>query len=103
MQNDIILNESEYIEGFNIGYRMTKEFPEFSEFLAYASGQNDKLEGMKDGRSQYLEEELEKTKNKTLTKDNLAETKRQLPWLDKTTSKQKNVSLDKDKGLEPDF
>ncbi|MFC3560501.1 hypothetical protein [Pedobacter jamesrossensis] len=63
MEERDIFNESEYIEGFNLGYRMTKDFPELAEFLDYTRGQNDKLDGLKDGRQQFLEEKLQEKTN----------------------------------------
>lgn len=65
MQDKVPFNETEYMEHFNIGYKMSKDFPEFAEFLDYARGQNDKLDGLKDGRSQYLEDQMEKNKDKS--------------------------------------
>lgn len=66
MEEKEFFNETEYIEGFNLGYRMTKDFPELAEFLDYTRGHNDKLDGLKDGRQQFLEEKLqEKTVHQT--------------------------------------
>jgi hypothetical protein len=59
MEEKEFFNETEYIEGFNLGYRMTKDFPELAEFLDYARGKNDKLDGLKDDRQQFLEEQLQ--------------------------------------------
>ena len=96
MENREHFNETEYIEGFNLGYRMTKDFPELAEFLDHTRGYTDKLDGLKDGRSQYLEEQLEKHK------ENKKEPS--LSWLKKDKlTKGNNFDKEKDKGLEPEL
>ncbi|MFC3560503.1 hypothetical protein [Pedobacter jamesrossensis] len=48
-----------------MGDALTKsgDFPELAEFLDYTRGQNDKLDGLKDGRQQFLEEKLQEKTN----------------------------------------
>lgn len=99
MEEREFFNETEYIEGFNLGYKMTKDFPELAEFLDYTRGHNDKLDGLKDGRQQYLEEKLQE---KTIepTKDS------NFPaWLkdDRLENLDKEIDKDQDKDIEPEI
>lgn len=63
MENQEYFDEAEYIRGFNQGYIVSKEYPEFADILKGATGKSDLLDGMKDGREQYLEEQLNKDKD----------------------------------------
>lgn len=101
MDNREHFNETEYLEGFNLGYRMTKDFPELAEFLDHTRGYTDKLDGLKDGRSQYLEEQLEKNQEKGKSKGTSPS------WLldDRLDKLDKKVTKNKyrDKDIEPDI
>jgi len=104
MDNLAYFNEEEYIEGFNLGYKIASEFPELAEFIQNAKGVGDKLDGLKDGREQYLEEMyLEKEKQRV--KKPSIETR--LPWLKKdrlkNLDKDIDEDIDKNKGIEPEI
>lgn len=97
-------NEAEYISGFNKGYLLAKEFPEIADILSSATGSSDKLDGMKDGRQQYLDEALEKNVavNKSITSEKDEEYR---PiWLSGDRLKNEEVpkNQDKDKGIDLD-
>lgn len=99
MEEREIFNETEYIEGFNLGYKMTKDFPELAEFLDHTRGHNDKLDGLKDGRQQYLEEQLkEKTAEQTKSSHTPS-------WLndDRLENLDREIDKDLDKDIEPEI
>jgi len=99
MENENYFDEAEYIRGFNVGYRLTQESPEFSDFLATSSGKGDRLDGMKDGRQQYLEEQF---KEKALEQNKNYNTP---SWLENDRFKNLDKGFDKSKSkdIEPDL
>lgn len=78
----------EYLRGFNDSYLIAEHLPELSEKLSKVEGDSLRLQGMRDGRQQYLSDKV-KTK---------------LPsWL-KTQKGGKDTSLTekfKTRGIEP--
>jgi hypothetical protein len=46
------------MRGFNDGYLISQHDPELSEAISKAHSQSDRLSGMKEGRSQYMKEQL---------------------------------------------
>jgi len=86
-------NEKEYIEGFNLGYKISKEVPELGELIYSAKGVSNKLEGLKDGRQQYLEDQLVDQKNKEKFNDKsksflISDQKNKIPRIAKNKSQE---------------
>ncbi len=48
----------EYLKRFNEGYALAKYMPEVAEILAQSLKDNDRGSGFKDGRNQYLSEQV---------------------------------------------
>lgn len=76
------LNDQKYLDGFNIGYQLERQLEDQSlskkdrelietltNTIKKSKGDDDKLQGMKDGRKQRFKE-LEKEKSLQQQKDN---------------------------------
>jgi hypothetical protein len=100
MENLAYFNEKEYIEGFNLGYQISREIPELGELIYSARGETSRLDGLKHGRQQYLEDQLEKTVEQTQPRNK----ETHLSWL-RSNDKQESKDKDKvkDKGHEPEM
>jgi hypothetical protein len=83
------MNEENYIKGFNEGYSLSKEVPEIADILSKASGDSDRLNGFKDGRSQYINERLKEKRPSWLTSKGFSKD-------------DKEPEKSNDKGLEPE-
>ncbi|WP_406825450.1 hypothetical protein [Pedobacter sp. KACC 23697] len=92
-------NETEYIDGFNLGYKIAQEFPELAEIIGQAKSKSDRFDGLKDGRQQFLEEQL---KEKAIEQDKNHDTP---AWLkdDRMGNLDKGFDKPKSKDIEPDL
>jgi hypothetical protein len=97
-------NEAEYISGFNKGYLLAKEFPEIADILNSATSSSDKLDGMKDGRQQYLDETLEKGINLSMESKSEENEIYRPSWLSNDRLNDEEISKDnsKDKDIDLD-
>lgn len=48
----------DYLKGFNDSYLLSKHLPELAAQLAIAKGDTPRMQGMRDGRQQYLSEQV---------------------------------------------
>ncbi len=69
------MDGKDYTQGFNDGYLISQHDPELSEAISRATGQSDRLNGMKDGRSQYMKEQLKEKRPSWLKSEKLPKTK----------------------------
>lgn len=63
-----------YLKGFNDSYLIAEHMPELSEKISKVEGNSQRLQGMRDGRQQYLSEKLKTKlpswlKNEKVSKD----------------------------------
>ncbi|MCF2491118.1 hypothetical protein [Dyadobacter sp. CY347] len=47
-----------YLKGFNDSYLIAENMPDLSEKISKVEGNSQRLQGMRDGRQQYLSEQL---------------------------------------------
>lgn len=85
MENEII--DSAYLKGFNDSYLLAEQMPELSEKLSKIEGDSARLQGMRDGRQQYLSEQVKSKLPTWLQNDNV---------LTKTSSDNKSKTRDID-------
>lgn len=76
--------DPKYVEGFNQGYYLAKHTPELADKLSSLTGNNPRLEGMKNGIEQYALEHSKDITPDWLKKDRLSQIK-----LSNSTSKEK--------------
>ena len=85
MENDILTPNPDYQNGFNEGYLITQHKPQLADELAKIESDMPRLEGMKDGRRQFV---LERTRS--LRPD----------WLNQDRQPQNTPDKDKDRETE---
>jgi hypothetical protein len=44
----------DYLKGFNEGYTIAKDMPELADRLSSIKGDGDRLQGLQDGRKEYI-------------------------------------------------
>jgi hypothetical protein len=92
------IDEQEYLDGFNLGYKLTKYSPEIAELLPPNNG-SDKLLGMNDGRKQfYMDIELNKDKDLSIDQYNSDKP----VWLSDNRLEDLDKEIDLDSDIEPD-
>jgi hypothetical protein len=59
----------EYIKGFNEGFIISKHLPDLAMQLSTATGDSERLQGMHDGRKQYLIDQVKSLRPSWLRDD----------------------------------
>lgn len=57
MENEEIIDPN-YQKGFNEGYLIAQHMPELAEQLSRATGESPRLTGIRDGRQEYMAEQI---------------------------------------------
>lgn len=81
--------EADYVKGFNEGYMLAKHAPDLAEQLAKATGTGSRLEGAKDAREVYLNEQFNEKLPGWLKDDPFAK-----PDLSAEKDKDKDIDLE---------
>ncbi|PKK36805.1 hypothetical protein BWI96_10570 [Siphonobacter sp. SORGH_AS_0500] len=62
----------DYIKGFNDSYLLAQHLPELAEKLSAIQGNSPRLQGMREGRQQYLSEQVKAKMPSWLQEDRLS-------------------------------
>ncbi|MDR6193353.1 hypothetical protein [Siphonobacter sp. SORGH_AS_0500] len=62
----------DYIKGFNDSYLLAQHLPELAEKLSAIPGNSPRLQGMREGRQQYLSEQVKAKMPSWLQEDRLS-------------------------------
>lgn len=83
------MDEKEYTQGFNDGYLISQHDPQLSESISKVVGQSDRLNGMREGRSQFMKEQLKEKRPSWLKNE-------------KTPKVKSNPEKSIEKGIQPE-
>lgn len=62
-------NNTQYQQGFNEGYLITKHLPELSDQLSKIKNETPRIDGFKDGRNEFFQEKAKERMGSFLRKD----------------------------------
>jgi len=83
--------DPDYIKGFNEGFMISENLPELAKQLSTATGDSERLQGMRDGRKQYLIDQVKSLRPSWLRDDVAKETN---PEIDTLPNKDAEPELD---------
>lgn len=79
----------EYLKGFNEGYMLAKEAPELADKLSHVKSDTERLQGLQDGRKQYVLEKVREMRPRRMSDHSNLK-----------TDKEKDNSKDKDRDID---